>query len=87
MYIIISISATFVDIPISVSMQKRIPNEKLGRVYGVIIPLAQGLTPLGAIMAGLVINNVYPWILPLVCGVILMILTLFMTRVKDLKGI
>lgn len=87
MYAIMSISSTFVDVPIGVTMQKGVPNDKLGRVYGVIVPLAQGLTPVGAIIGGVLVDNISPWILPLSCGIIIMILTIFMTHIEELKDI
>ncbi|MCW1238455.1 MFS transporter [Bacillus pretiosus] len=85
--IILAVSSVAYNIPFSVSLQKNVPNEMLGRVRGVIFTFVTGLTPLGAVIGGALVDRVYPWLLPMVCGIIMVILTFIMSRVKVLKAI
>lgn len=83
----ISISAAFINIPISVTLQRLIPDEMRGRVFGTLGTLGQGLIPLGAIIAGILVDKINPWMMPIATGVIMLILTFFMYRVEELKSI
>ncbi|ERJ11319.1 MFS transporter [Haloplasma contractile] len=87
MYLTMAIASIFINVPIGVTMQKLVPNEMLGRVQGVLGTLAQGLSPIGAIIGGLLVDRINPWILPMTCGVIMILLTFAMTRVKEIRAI
>jgi len=87
LYMVIAIASLFINIPLMVTMQKLVPNDKLGRVQGALMTLAMGLSPIGAILGGVLVDSIKPWILPMACGVIMIILTIFMARVKELKAI
>lgn len=86
-YIIMASASIFINVPVSVTMQKLIPDDKRGRVYGTIGTLAMGLSPLGAIIGGLLVDSINPWILPMACGVIMIVLTIFMATVDEIKAI
>ncbi|MHB8063017.1 MAG: MFS transporter [Ruminiclostridium sp.] len=75
------------NIPFSVSLQKNIPEEILGRVRGIIFMFVNALSPVGALIGGILIDIISPWTLPLVCGIIMIILSIAMLRVKSLKSI
>lgn len=87
LFLIMSTASVFINIPVGVTMQKLVPNDKLGRVYGALGTLAMGLSPVGAIIAGALVDVVSPWLLPTVCGVIMIVLTGFMSTVKEIKEI
>lgn len=87
LYIIMAVASIFINVPVTVTMQKLVPNDKLGRVYGALGTLAMTLSPIGAIIAGFLVDRVNPWILPTACGVIMIILTAFMATLKELKEI
>lgn len=83
----LAVACMFINIPIQVTMQKLIPDDKRGRVFGVMVTLTMGLSPIGAIIAGALMDIIPPYILPLSCGAILVIMTLFMARTEELKKI
>lgn len=87
LYLVMAVASIFINVPIGVIMQRTIPNDKLGRVEGTLGTLATGLTPIGAIIGGLLVDQMKPWILPIICGVVMIILTLLMLRVKELKSL
>ncbi|MFJ8518879.1 MFS transporter [Lysinibacillus xylanilyticus] len=86
-YIVLAISSVSFTIPLNVTLQKHVPNEMLGRVRSVFLTFVMGLSPLGAIIGGALLDIVYPWLLPMISGIILVIITLIASRVKALKAI
>lgn len=87
LFIILAICSVLYNIPFFVSLQKNVPNEMLGRVRSVILTFVTGLTPVGAVIGGALVDLVSPWLLPMVCGIIMVILTIMMSRMKALKVI
>ncbi|MCH7322502.1 MFS transporter [Solibacillus sp. MA9] len=86
-FIILAICSVSYNIPFFVSLQKNVPNEMLGRVRSVILTFVTGLTPVGAVIGGVLVDIVSPWLLPMVCGIIMVVLTIMMSRMKALKDI
>ncbi|MCM1989440.1 MFS transporter [Oceanirhabdus seepicola] len=86
-YFIMAGSSIFINVPVGVTMQKLIPDDKRGRVFGTIGTLSMGLAPVGAIIGGLLVDTINPWILPIGCGVLMILLTIFMTTVEEIKSI
>ncbi|WP_353893680.1 MFS transporter [Proteinivorax hydrogeniformans] len=87
LYLAMAVSSIFINVPVTVTMQKLVPNDKLGRVYGALGTLAIGLSPIGAVVAGALVDLVSPWILPFSCGVIMVVLTFFMSKIKEIKSL
>ncbi|KMY33229.1 MFS transporter [Lysinibacillus xylanilyticus] len=87
LFIILAICSVLYNIPFFVSLQKKVPNDMLGRVRSVILTFITGLTPVGAVIGGALVDIVSPWLLPMVCGIIMVILTIIMSRMKALKAI
>lgn len=87
LFIILAICSVSYNIPFFVTLQKKVPNEMLGRVRSVILTFVTGLTPVGAVIGGALVDIVSPWLLPMVCGVIMVVLTIMMSRMKALKAI
>lgn len=86
-YGVLAISSIFINVPVNVTMQRLIPDDKRGRVQGTLGTLAMGLSPIGAVVGGALVDLIKPWILPMACGAIMIILTIVMTRVDELKVI
>ena len=87
MYLTMAIASVLINLPIGVAMQKLVPNEMMGRVQGTLGTLATGLTPIGAIIGGVLVDRLYPPIIPISCGAIMLALTFAMGRVAELKEI
>jgi len=84
---IVSFSETLVNIPVAVIIQRLVPNEKLGRVQGIIGTFALGLVPISFVLGGLIVDIMQPWVLPIVCGVIMILLTFLMSTIQELRKI
>lgn len=86
-YFILAIASMMINIPIGVALQKLVPDEKRGRVQGTLGTLSQGLAPIGAIVAGVLVDVISPWILPIICGFIMSLLAVLMAKEETLQGI
>lgn len=87
LYILIAISTMFVNIPINVVIQKLIPDDKRGRVTGTLGTLTLVFTPVGAIIGGVLVDNISPWILPVACGLMMCVLLLILFRSGSIREI
>lgn len=87
LFAILAFASAFMNIPFMVTIQKMIPSERLGRVFGVFGTLASVMIPLGAILGGFFIEIISPWMLPLVCGCIMFVVSMITARNKELKEI
>lgn len=80
-----SFAIVIMDVPIRVIFQETIPNEVLGTVMGVVDSISLILTPIGMILSGILIDVFPAFILPLASGVILLIFTYILSRIKTIK--
>lgn len=80
-----SIFMIIVNIPISVRIQRMTPDKMMGRVMGTMNTLAGGITPLGVIVAGLLLDLIKPYIIPIISGSLIIIASLIMSKNKNLK--
>jgi MFS family permease len=87
LYIIIAATTVFINVPINVTIQRQIPDKKRGRVAGALGTLTMGFSPLGAVLGGVMVDVLSPWLLPMGCGIIMIILTLVMLNKGDIKSI
>ena len=87
LFLVMALASIFINVPVNVTMQKLVPNDKLGRVFGALGTLAMALSPVGAIIAGTLVDLIDPWVLPIACGVIMIVLTLLMSKVEEIKNI
>ncbi|MBS4539163.1 MFS transporter [Clostridium sp. D2Q-11] len=83
--IIFSACMIFVNIPISVAMQRMTPDKMMGRVMGTMGTLAGGIAPLGIIVSGLLLDVLPPFIIPIISGILIIIAALVMSRDKNLR--
>lgn len=83
--IVFSIFMIIVNIPINVNIQRMTPDKMMGRVMGTMNTLASGVTPLGVIIAGLLLDVLPPYIIPITSGTLIIIAALVMSRNKSIK--
>lgn len=70
----------FIDIPIMVTFQRLIPDEVRGRVFSLIGTMALGISPIGLLLAGILIDHIPVWILPVSAGALLVIRLIYFAR-------
>jgi len=87
LFIMIAASSAFMNIPLMVTIQTLVPGHMLGRVMGVLGTVASVMTPVGALLGGLLLDRIDPWLLPLTCGLILLVITYIVSLNKDLKEV
>lgn len=87
LYAVMSICSAFINIPMSIAIQKLVPNEMLGRVMSVVISICMALGPVGAIVGGVLVDAINPTIIPFACGVLMMVITGIMLVSKELRKI
>lgn len=85
LYLIIGIAETIVNIPILATIQKTTPNNLLGRVQGILTAFVLGLVPLSSILGGILIDKIVPWLIILICGIIICLLTFIMLNNEEIK--
>jgi len=87
LYSIMAVSLIFFNVPYSVTLQRLIPDEKRGRVFGTLGTMSAALTPIGAIIGGFLVDRISPWKLPISCGIVMLVLTVVMYNTQELKEI
>lgn len=83
--IIIGIALIFVNVPISVMMQRLVPDNMRGRVFGLMGTMAMAISPVGMILSGVFLDMVPAFIMPVATGLILVVLTLMMAGNRDIQ--
>ncbi|MGB9977421.1 MFS transporter [Thermovenabulum sp.] len=73
--LVAGISSSFANIPILSLLQKNIPSDLRGRVFGLISSMSSLMEPVGMFLAGLLVDNVPVYILSLTSAVFLALLT------------
>lgn len=73
----------FINTPIIVTIQRLTPENFMGRITGILGTLAQGIAPLGIIVAGILIDKIHPFIILAVSGAIVILLAAHMILNKD----
>lgn len=73
-----------INIPLQVMMQKSIDDEYRGRVGGVMSMASQLISPLGLIIYGFLIDHVDSFILPIVSGILVILISLIMFNDKKM---
>lgn len=89
LYIVVVFLFSFIllmiDMPLTVLIQRTIPNNMLGRVWGVIGTISSSLMPLGIILAGVSLDLIPSYILFFVTGIYLIIAAAFMYKNKGMQ--
>lgn len=74
-----------INTPIIVSMQRLTPENLRGRLMGVLGTLTGGITPIGILLAGVLIDKVHPFIILLFSGISIILAALPMARNKNME--
>ncbi|MTI71602.1 MAG: MFS transporter [Firmicutes bacterium] len=86
--LLIGIMISFIDIPILYILQSKIEESFRGRVLSFGITLGKIALPIALIISGIIINRVYPYILPITGGVLMMIFSmLYFNNIEDIEEI
>lgn len=77
----------FIDIPLISFLQRQIPNELRGRVFGIVGTISIAIAPLGVLIAGFLIEKIPMAFLPIGSGILLSVMLIFFINNKELKEI
>jgi len=75
----------FVNLPFFIMLQKQTPDEYRGRVNGLLGTMSLSISPIGMILGGLLIDLLPSFILPLICGMLFMVLSIVLHKQKEFK--
>ena len=75
------IAISFIDIPLFYILQKTIPDEFRGRVLSIGLSIAKMILPVALIIAGVLINLLPSYFLPIISGVLLCIFSIFYIKI------
>lgn len=82
---IFSFILLMIDMPLTVVIQRSVPNNMLGRVWGFIGTISGSLTPLGIILAGISLDIIPSYILFFITGIYLMAAAIIMYKSKAMQ--
>lgn len=74
---VLGIVIAAIDIPITVILQKSIPDECRGRVMSLVISLVKAVSPLALVLSGVLVTSTPAFILPICGGVLFFIINLY----------
>lgn len=80
-----NIDVLFVNIPISVTMQRLVPDNMRGRVFGLQDTIVTAILPIGLLLSGILSNIIPVYIIPIASGGFLLILSFLMIKNKSIK--
>lgn len=86
-FLLLGISNSIMNIPVSVVMQRIIPNEMLGRTSALVNTLIMCSMPLGIIIGGIVTDLLPMQTLVLINAAIIFLATIFLYLQKDIRNI
>jgi hypothetical protein len=81
------ISVICANIPAFVIMQRETPDNIRGRIFGLLQTLCIGISPIGLILSGLIIEKVPVYILPVFSGIVMIVISMKMAFNKEIKAI
>jgi MFS family permease len=76
---------TAINIPLQTMLQLTIDDAFRGRVGGVLGTIAGAIMPLGILFFGFMVDRIDSYIIPIFSGILLLVISLFMTRDYELK--
>lgn len=94
-YLIFYITITFItggilsitNIPIISVLQSKTTDEYRGRIFGIVDMISSGITPLGFVLNGILIDILPCYLITAVAGMLFFIVTFFMYRNEELRKI
>ena len=78
---------SLIDVPFSTLIQFETDEKFLGRVWGILIPMIKVINPLGYILAGVLLEFVNPYLIPLISGTIFVVVLMFITVTTKEKAL
>jgi MFS family permease len=84
---IIGISVSIINIPIKVLLQRIVPNQLRGKIFGLLTTFSQALVPLSMALFGWLLDLVPAYLLFLICGVNAVLFTYIITKIAALKNL
>lgn len=75
----------FINLPAFILIQRETSDEYRGRVNGLLGTMSLSIQPLGMILGGLFTDHISSFLLVLICGMLFLVTSLILTRVKGLK--
>jgi MFS family permease len=85
--LVIGFSNPFINIPIFVMMQRQIPDNFRGRVFGVIQTMCIAITPVAYLLAGFLLEKLPPWSVPLGAGLSMLAVVGLLAANKEFRKI
>lgn len=85
--LVIGFSNPFVNIPIFVMMQRQIPDNFRGRVFGLIQTMCMAITPVAYLLAGFLLEKLPPWSVPLGAGLSMLAVVGLLAANKEFRKI
>ncbi len=76
-----------INIPLSVMMQKTIDDEYRGRVNSVSTVLTQLMTPISLVLFGILSDNIPSYLIPMICGISIILVSFLMFADKKMQKI
>lgn len=78
-------AVAWIDIPLISAIQKEIPDDIRGRVFGLLGTISVSITPLGILLAGVLADFVPLYYLPIVSGIILTLLLFNFAKKPEIR--
>lgn len=79
------INNAIINVPISVLLQRLIPDELRGRIFGLLGAFCQGLIPISIALAGYLLDRIDISILIIASGIFCLLITIVGSRIRALK--
>lgn len=77
----------FINIPLFTLLQKQIPDEYRGRINGLLGTMALSIAPVGLFLGGVAIDLFPSIILPIICGILFLILSIVIYNKRELRSL
>ncbi|MEI5906589.1 MFS transporter [Bacillus spongiae] len=81
------ISSSFVDIPIITMIQRMVPDQLRGRVISTGLTIVKAIVPIAMILSGSLLTILSPFWLPLIGGLTLLSISIYMYFTKEIRAI
>lgn len=79
----IGLANLFVNIPVFVMMHRQTLDRYRGRVLGLIQTMCMAITPVAYLLAGIIIERVPPWSVPLGSGLAMLVVVLLLAGNRE----
>lgn len=70
---ILGVVVSFIDVPMFYLFQTMLPDEYRGRVISIGLSFVKSIVPISMLLSGLLLNNINPYYIPIICGLLLLV--------------